>query len=177
MPSAEDRELSGSQLRSPKGLLVHYLRRLQEILEKLKSEGPEDILACRLAADMMPLETQVRIVANFALRIWCPLTAQPLVSFDNDEPTFEGLARQLQSTLEYIQFKEENDLNWGAIAQERAGVAEIRLAMPEFVYQYGLPNFYFHLSMVYAIARSAGVPLSKGDYDGYHQYPRGFSFN
>jgi hypothetical protein len=30
--------------------------------------------------------------------------------------------------------------------------------------------------MAYAIARAAGVPLSKGDFDGYHQYPDGFSF-
>jgi hypothetical protein len=35
-----------------------------------------------------------------------------------------------------------------------------------------------HADMLPLLAqlRSAGVPLSKGDYDGYHQYPSGFSF-
>ncbi|WP_232461250.1 DUF1993 family protein [Cellvibrio sp. PSBB006] len=36
--------------------------------------------------------------------------------------------------------------------------------------------FFFHLSMSYAIARQAGIPLSKADFDGYHSYPVGFSF-
>lgn len=38
------------------------------------------------------------------------------------------------------------------------------------------PNFVFHLSMVCASDRAKGVPLSKGDYDGIHGYPLGFSF-
>lgn len=37
-------------------------------------------------------------------------------------------------------------------------------------------NFFFHYSMVYAIARQAGVPVGKADFDGYHLYPHGFSF-
>ncbi|MGV7210836.1 DUF1993 family protein [Oxalobacteraceae bacterium A2-2] len=41
---------------------------------------------------------------------------------------------------------------------------------------YILPNFHFHLSMAYAIARQQGVALGKPDYDGYHAYPPGFSF-
>jgi hypothetical protein len=30
--------------------------------------------------------------------------------------------------------------------------------------------------MVYAIARVSGIPLTKGDFDGIHTYPTGFSF-
>ena len=41
---------------------------------------------------------------------------------------------------------------------------------------YALPNFFFHYSMVYAIARQAGVEIGKSDFDGYHDYPVGFTF-
>jgi hypothetical protein len=41
---------------------------------------------------------------------------------------------------------------------------------------YAVPNFLFHYAMVYAIARQAGVPVGKSDFDGYHRYPPGFTF-
>ncbi len=62
------------------------------------------------------------------------------------------------------------------ILREQAGFTEVALPREKFLQQYIFPNFYFHYAMVYAIARSRGVPLSKQDYDGYHQYPEGFSF-
>jgi hypothetical protein len=39
-----------------------------------------------------------------------------------------------------------------------------------------VPNFFFHYAMVYAIARQAGVPVGKADFDGYHDYPPQFAF-
>ena len=41
---------------------------------------------------------------------------------------------------------------------------------------YAVPNFFFHYSMVYAIARNAGVAIGKTDFDGFHKYPLGFIF-
>jgi len=41
-----------------------------------------------------------------------------------------------------------------------------------FLQQYALPNFFFHLSLVYALLRQQGLPLSKGDFDGWHVYSR-----
>ncbi len=34
------------------------------------------------------------------------------------------------------------------------------------VHEYGIPNFYFHLTMTYALLRQAGVDLGKRDYLG-----------
>ncbi len=41
---------------------------------------------------------------------------------------------------------------------------------PDFLFQYALPNFFFHLATAYAILRGHGVPLGKADYDGLHKY-------
>ncbi|NIB39925.1 DUF1993 domain-containing protein [Pseudomaricurvus alkylphenolicus] len=161
---------------SPKTVLLRYLGQLRLLLDTLERQGPQDILERRLTPEMFPLRTQVRICANFALRIWCPLTGGEPVSFDNDDNTFAGLRRQLQQTQHYLEATDDDGLNWDKPVTERAGFGEFTLPMVDFTYQYALPNFYFHLSMVYAIGRASGVNLSKGHYDGFHSYPPGFSF-
>jgi hypothetical protein len=61
--------------------------------------------------------------------------------------------------------------------QTTAGFAELELPGPEYYQMYAVPNFFFHYSMVYAIARQTGVPIGKSDFDGYHRYPSGFTFD
>ena len=48
--------------------------------------------------------------------------------------------------------------------------------LSDFIYQYIVPNLLFDMSMVYAIAKSRGVSLTKGDFDGIHSYPAAVSF-
>ena len=43
----------------------------------------------------------------------------------------------------------------------------------DFVLNYVLPNFYFHLSMAYALLRQAGVCLGKQDFEGPPVYEGG----
>jgi hypothetical protein len=57
-----------------------------------------------------------------------------------------------------------------------AGFAELNLPAWEYFQMYAVPNFFFHYSMVYAIARQGGVPIGKSEFDGYHRYPAGFAF-
>ena len=64
----------------------------------------------------------------------------------------------------------------GRLCHDRAGFADIVLPADEYLNLYILPNFYFHFGMAYAIARSQGAPLGKGDFDGSHSYAPGFSF-
>lgn len=40
----------------------------------------------------------------------------------------------------------------------------------DFLWRYVLPNTYFHLSMVYALLRQAGLPIGKGDFEGLPVY-------
>ena len=57
------------------------------------------------------------------------------------------------------------------VLESQAGNARVSLPAPEFLLQYALPNFFFHLSMAYAILRSQGVPIGKAQFDGFHDYP------
>jgi hypothetical protein len=57
------------------------------------------------------------------------------------------------------------------LCQSRAGEADVALPGSAFLHTYALPNFFFHMTLVYALLRLQGVPVTKGDFDGYHRYP------
>jgi hypothetical protein len=127
---------------------------------------------------MLPFINQVRTSANFSLRACCPLAGLETPSFNNDEYTYAGLKKQVSDTSTYlIAIPDEKFIgSMDKHFQDKAGFSELSLPGSEYLHQYALPNFFFHLSMVYAITRSRGIPISKGDFDGYHSYPMGFSF-
>ena len=52
--------------------------------------------------------------------------------------------------------------------ESKAGNAVVSLPAPEFLFQYELPNFLFHLTAAYSILRSRGVAIGKADFDGFH---------
>lgn len=154
-------------------LLLHYLQQLIQLLEKI----PEESYQASLAPDMFSLAEQARIASNYSLRLYCPLIQQSVPDFNQPELSKPALLRELTQRRDYLlSLPAVTELNEARLIKERAGFADLELTEPHFIYHYGLPNFFFHLSMVYAIARQQGVGLSKADFDGFHSYPDGFSF-
>ena len=89
-----------------------------------------------------------------------------------------SLQEQIAQTMRYLKAipVERFDGPLGRLCRDRAGFADIALPADEYLNLYILPNFYFHFSMAYAIARSQGAAIGKGDFDGYHLYAPDFSF-
>lgn len=165
---------------NPADTFIYYLTQLQKLLEKIErlNNGDSQILNARLHDDMFALGVQVSITANFALRACCPLAGRELISFKPEAISFAALHQFITDVISYLHNikPQEFDREPTEILREQAGFAEVALPREQFLQQYIFPNFYFHLSMVYAIARSQGLALSKQDYDGHHSYPEGFSF-
>ena len=46
------------------------------------------------------------------------------------------------------------------------GNGEQKFTSLSYVTTFAIPNFYFHICMVYALLRKEGVPVGKGDYLG-----------
>jgi hypothetical protein len=168
------------EISNPTEIFVYYLERLQDLVAKIERlcDGNTDILSARLHDDMLPFVNQVTTTANFALRACCPLAGQKIVSFQQNQSSFTALTQCIADTITYLAAIPATEFSRPAteIYRDQAGFTEVALPRDKFLQHYILPNFYFHFSMVYAIARSRGIPLSKRDYDGYHQYPEGFSF-
>lgn len=163
-------------LASAPNIFIYYLDRLAFILQKIDVMAGDKTLQARLTDDMLPLINHVRACANFSLRGCCPLIGQPVVSFENEINSFDGLQQQIEQTITHLNSLVITEANLPKSVQDKAGFATVTLGPYEYLFQYIFPNFYFHLNMVYAIARQQGVPLSKQDYDAYHKYPTGFSF-
>ena len=162
---------------TPTRLFLHYLRQLQAILQQVEAfDGA--VAARRLHPDMFPLLQQARVAIGFTLRATCPLAGREIVSFRDDDFTFASIFAELERTMAYLEAIPDADFAGMDTLRVRttAGFAELDLPAPEYYQMYAVPNFFFHYSMVYAIARQAGVPVGKADFDGYHRYPSGFAF-
>lgn len=162
---------------TPTRLFAHYLERLQHLLEKAQAFDA-GVGSHRLHADMFPLLQQAKTAIGFTLRTSCPMAGLPIVSFRDDEDSFDSVFRELAATRAYL--ATIPDAAFKAIGQASietvAGFAELTLPGGDYYLMYALPNFFFHYTTVYAIARQAGVPIGKPDFDGFHDYPAGFSF-
>ena len=162
---------------TPPRLFIHYLRRLDAILKLAEAHGG-GVAEHRLHPDMFPLLQQARVAIGFTLRATCPLAGREIVSFRDDEFTFASIYGELERTMAYLAAIPDADFAGSDALNVRttAGFAELDLPAPEYFHMYAVPNFFFHYAMVYAIARQAGVPLGKTEFDGYHRYPAGFTF-
>ena len=162
---------------APTAIFLRYLHQLDGILDKVEAHD-RDIAHDRLHPDMLPLLQQARTAIGFALRTCCPLAGRPIVSFSDAEYSFASVRRELRATQDYLAAIPDDafDALDAVRVETRAGFADLALPGGEYYLMYALPNFFFHYMAVYAIARQAGVPLGKADFDGYHQYPAGFSW-
>ena len=95
----------------------------------------------------------------------------------SDEQGKAAVVRQIIATRELLErLPEIHNFDDSKVITDKAGFLEIELCQSDFIHQYIVPNYFFHMGMVYAIAKSKGVAVSKGDFDGLHSYPVGFSF-
>lgn len=145
----------------------HYLSRVSDIVAVA---GP-DALDARIA-DAFPARQQFATAAGFALRIACPLAGREVPDLPQGLGPRLAVARALLGSMTPADFEGAET----RLIRHRAGFAELEQTGAEFLHLYGMPNFFFHLTMGYAALRSAGVLIGKADFDGFHSYPADFHF-
>lgn len=145
----------------------HYLARVAAMAETATDAD----LAAQLG-DAFPAAQQFATAAGFALRIACPLAGREVPDLPRALAPRLAVARAMLGGMRPDEFIGAED----RIIQHRAGFAEIEQKGTDFLFLYGLPNFFFHITMGYASLRAAGVVLGKADFDGFHDYPAGFHF-
>ena len=146
----------------------HYLARVQGMVELA---GPAALTA--RVADAFPAGRQFGVAAAFALRVACPLAGREVADMPQALAPRLAVVRATLGAMRAEVFQ-------GAEARRirhRAGFAELEQSGEEFLYLFGLPNFFFHVAMGYAALRGAGVALGKADFDGLHSYPDDFRFD
>jgi hypothetical protein len=134
-----------------------------------KSLAPDALLQARLFPDMFPLVKQVQIAADFARGIAARLAGIDIPAFDGTETGFADLDALLARTLAFLDGVDAAKFD-GSEAKEivlRPGTPkEKKLSGQAYLSNYGLPQFFFHVTTTYAILRHNGLAIGKRDYMG-----------
>ena len=126
-----------------------------------------------LADGMFTLAEQFQVAAGFCLRAAYPLVGQSAPDLPSPK-TGQDVADVITMARAALAKVPSGDLV--AQVQHRAGQREVVQSAEAYLCTFALPNLWFHVSMIYAILRGRGVDVGKGDFDGVHYYPPGFTF-
>lgn len=140
--------------------------------------GAEALLSARLASDMFPLSTQIRFACVQAqegvFRLKgeeFPTSVATLLDEGRSANEHPGSIADAQTRIhETIALLDELapdalDVDpTGSIAHALPSGMIFDLTAQQYVRDWALPQFYFHLMIAYAILRSEGVNLGKADY-------------
>ncbi len=134
-----------------------------------KSIEPVALLQARLYPDMFPLSKQVQIAADFSRGISARLANVDVPAYEGQEKSFSDLDALLTKTLSFLEGLNASQFE-GSETREivlRPGTPkEKKLSGQAYLANYGLPQFFFHVTTAYAILRHNGVVVGKRDYMG-----------
>lgn len=134
-----------------------------------KSIEPDALLQARLYPDMFPLIKQVQIAADFARGISARLAGVDVPTHDGKEKTFADLDALLNQTVAFLDSVNGSQFE-GSETKEivlRPGTPkEKKLSGQAYLSNYGLPQFFFHVTTAYDILRHNGLAIGKRDYMG-----------
>ena len=134
-----------------------------------KKFEPKVLLDARLFPDMFPLIRQVQIATDFAMSVTARLAGVEVPVNDNNEQTFSELQERIGKALSFIESLTPVQFE-GSETREivlRPGTPkEKKLVGHTYLSNYGLPQFFFHVTTAYAILRHNGLEVGKGDFMG-----------
>jgi hypothetical protein len=122
----------------------------------------------RLAPDMFALTKQIQVACDQAKFCAAYLTGQTAPKHEDNETTWKDLRERIKKTVAYLETFKAKDFANAASTKPSPGWAKGQwVTAEEYVNEVALPNFYFHMTTVYALLRSAGVDIGKMDFLGH----------
>ncbi len=154
-------------------VFIKMLQNLDHLLTKgdsyAREKGitEETMLANRLAPDMFPLGRQIQIATDNAKAGVARLCGIEAPVMEDTETTVAQLRERIAKTIAFLESitKEQFD---GAHDRkvEVKYFPGTHFVGYDYLTQYALPNFFFHMSIAYALLRAMGVDIGKKDYVG-----------
>lgn len=154
--------------------LTRGLKTLLLLLEKAKAHAeaagidPDVYVEARLVEDMLPLSGQIQRVSDTAKGAVARLTGLEAPAMADEEKTFEDLRDRVARTLAYVESVPASAFD-GAETREitvPAGSFTLRFTGLDYLLEFVIPNFQFHVVTAYDILRQQGAPLGKRDFLG-----------
>ncbi|KAL2678996.1 hypothetical protein Neosp_009751 [[Neocosmospora] mangrovei] len=142
---------------------------LKNILNKaIDHYGPNspEILNATLIEDLRPLIGHVHLSSNIAKKSLSRMASIPTDVWDDDEDTPEKLVERCERTIKLLDGVSPDQMNGHEEDRVEMKLGSYNLAMSsrEYLFNYAIPFFFFHLQLVYSILRMKGVPLGFADF-------------
>ncbi len=153
-------------------IFVRNLNNLSSMLAKAEQQAkakgydPAVLLSARLAPDMFPLTKQIQIATDNAKGCVARLAGQQIEAIERTETTFAELQARIKKVLGIVESYKPEQFE-GSEAREitiKIPNMELKFSGLDYVNQWAMPNFYFHVTMAYAILRHNGIELGKKDF-------------
>lgn len=148
------------------GNLSHILDKAVANSEARKYD-PAVLLQYRLAPDMLPFTRQIQIACDAAKNGVARISGVEAPKFEDNESSFPELKARIQKTIDYLSSVPADKLD-GTESKEitfPVGREKTRTMTGEaYLKHWAMANFFFHITMTYAILRHNGVELGKADY-------------
>lgn len=125
------------------------------------------LMQVRLSPDMFPLVRQVQAACDSAKYAAARTAGQEAPAHPDSEQTIDDARARIAKVVAYLETFKASDFE-GA---EKRTISNPRwegktMTAPDYFVEHAVPNFFFHLSMTYAILRHSGVDVGKRDYLG-----------
>jgi hypothetical protein len=149
-------------------VFIRAFRNLDHVLAKAEGSGiaDDELVGARLIADMLPLSKQVQIASDTARFAAVRVGQAAPAAMADDETTLAQLRERVAKTIAWLETVDAA----GFAGREEAEVVlkmskgEVTFTGHSYVTDFALPNFFFHVTMAYALLRMKGVPLGKMDF-------------
>ncbi|AWF83431.1 DUF1993 domain-containing protein [Microbulbifer sp. A4B17] len=155
--------------------LSNWLKKAELTLEKTEAE---ELLSARLTPDMLPLSSQVRFsclqayegifrLRGVTLPEFLSELAQEGRNCDSYRDSFSLAQARIGQVLSFLSevepesFVEPSD---GVVTIEVPGGMIFDMTCDQYIRDWAIPQFYFHINTAYAILRSHRIDLGKADY-------------
>jgi len=156
-------------------VFTQMLGGLQTVLRKAEAHAterkidPNALLQARLFPDMFPLQRQVQVACDFAKSVSARLAGVEVPKMEDTEQTFADLQARIAAVLAFLgslDAEQFADAAQREIITQAGTPKEKRFTGQSYLFNYGLPHFFFHTTTAYAILRHNGVEVGKKDYIG-----------
>ena len=155
--------------------MLRTLRNLDAIVDKAEELliaddkiKAETLLQARLYPNMLPFIVQIRIATDTAKGAAARGSGGEVPSWPDDEKSFADVHERLRKAIDFLAgFTSEHF----AAAESRQiefklGPRAVSFIGTNYIAEFVLPNFYFHVTTAYDILRHNGVEVGKQDYLG-----------
>jgi len=154
-------------------MMVRMLQNLSSILDKAaahaeaKGIDPATMLEVRLAPDMFNLTRQVQSAADAAKACAARLSGEAPPSHPDTETTFDELKGRIAKVIAYVEGFTQEQINVGedrSITIPTRGEPHVFKNGGDYLTQFAIPNFFFHVTTAYGLVRQQGVEIGKMTY-------------